>query len=81
MSLFSSILNELTKSLQGGQLYKEDIAKCISNSIGINITSDQIQIKEKKIFLKVSPTIKTIVRLKQKSLIEALKSFDIKSIG
>jgi hypothetical protein len=81
MSLFSSILSELTKSIQGGQLYKEDIAKCISNSIGISITPDQIQIKEKNIFLKVSPTIKTIVRLKQKSLIEALKSFDIKSIG
>lgn len=80
MSLFNNILDQITKSLQNKENYKEDIVKEINNIIGIKISSDQIRIKDNKIFFSVSPTIKTVIFLKKNQLITVLKKYKIESI-
>lgn len=81
MSLFSSILDELSKKLQKGEQYKKEISKDIEEIIGITVLPDQIIIKNKTLFISVSPTIKTVILLKKQKLLEQLKQYNIKSIG
>lgn len=81
MSLFNTILEQLTKSLQGKELYKDEIVKGINTIIGINIKPDQIKIKENKIFINVSPTIKTVIYLKKQQILKALEKYKITTIG
>ena len=80
MSLFHNILDQLSKKLKNSESYKDDIAKEISNIIKINITADQITIKTDKIFLSVSPTIKTVISLKKDVILEVLKKYRITAI-
>lgn len=81
MSLFSSILDELSKKLQKGEQYKKEISKDIEEIIGATVLPDQIIIKNKTLFISVSPTIKTVILLKKQKLLEQLKQYNIKSIG
>ncbi len=80
MSLFNNILDQITRSLQNKENYKEDVVREINNIIGIKISSDQVKIKDNKIFFSVSPTIKTVIFLKKNQLITVLKKYKIESI-
>lgn len=80
MTLFSSILEELSRKLQGGEQYKKEISETISVVIGVIITPDQINIKNKTVLLSVSPTIKTVVLLKKQKIIDQLQKYNIISI-
>lgn len=80
MSLFSSILSELSKKIQGAELFKNDIAQIVSDTVGVSITKDQLEIKEGKLFISVSPTIKTKILFKKDNLLQRLQQYKIKAI-
>mgnify|MGYP001601376951 CR=1 FL=1 len=81
MSLFQNILGDISKKLQKSQFSKEVIVITVSKTIGFNISTDDIYIKNQTIYFNVSPTIKSIITLKQNLLLKELESFSIKSIG
>ncbi len=81
MSLFHNILQQLSEKLQGSELFKENIAKDISEIIGITINTDQFKIKDGKILFLVSPTIKTVVNLKKSIILNKLYKYKITTIG
>ena len=81
MSLFQNILGDISKKLQKSQFSKEVIVITVSKTIGFNISTDDIYIKNQTIYFNVSPTIKSIITLKQNLLLKELESFNIKSIG
>lgn len=81
MSLFSSILEELTKKLHSGEQSKKEISETVSEVIGISISPDQISVKNGALFLSISPTIKTVVLLRKQKLLEVLQKYNITTIG
>lgn len=80
MNLFNDLLEKISKRLQGNELYKLEIAKKITDIIGINIEPDQIEIKNNKLFLSISPTIKSLVFLKKDKILKELSLYKINSI-
>ncbi len=80
MNLFNSILEELSKKIEGAEIYKEEVSLVISRLLNININPDQISIKNGVLFLNVSPTIKSALLLKKEVLIKELSKFNIKTI-
>ncbi len=81
MSLFQTILGDIAKRLSGIEGHKEDIARLITSVIGISISANQLQIKNTTLFVLVSPTIKSAIRLKQTALLIELKPYNITTIG
>lgn len=81
MNLFGDILGELTKSLNKKASFKEDIALIISKELNIEIKSDDLVIKEGKLFINSSPTLKTAILLKKERLLRSLSGFNISSIN
>lgn len=81
MSLFSSILEELTKKLYSGEQSKKEVSEIVSTIVGITISPDQITIKNGTLFLSISPTIKTVVLLRKQKLLEGLQRYSITTIG
>ncbi len=81
MSLFHSILEKLSKSLQVNELNKEEITKDISSIVGVNIKPDQIKIIDGKLLFFVSPTIKTVILLKKTLILKSLIKYKINTIG
>jgi len=80
MSLFHSILEELSKKLSKKESYKEDIARDITTCIGVTVSADQIRVKNGSLYLSVSPTIKTVLHLKKVSLLKQLQKYNITTI-
>ncbi len=80
MSLFNTILEQLTNSLQSRERYKENVITEINTIVGIVISPDQIKIRDNKIFFSVSPTIKTVIFLKKSQLLNALKKYKINTM-
>ncbi len=81
MNLFQSVLAELSKKIHGASLYKKDIAETLSTLLSIPITEDQVIVKGTRIHIHVSPTVKTALVLKKKTLFEGLKKYNITLIG
>lgn len=81
MSLFQSILGDITKRLSGIEGNKEAIAQVVSTVVGIPITPNQLHIKNNTLFIVVSPTIKSAIRFKQTALLSALQRYNITTIG
>ncbi len=81
MSLFHKILSGISEKINSFQSIKQDIALDISDIVGVSIKENQFQIKNNKVFFLVSPTIKSVIYLKQDKILEKLKRFNITSIG
>lgn len=81
MNLFQKTLEQLSNKILGAANYKKDVADEISKLLGVKILEDQITIKEKTIYIKVSPTIKTALILKKNSILDFLKKHNINIIG
>lgn len=77
MSLFQSVLQKITKSLESNEYDRKISAEVISSYIKSQISIDQIKIREKKLFISAHPTIKLIIKVKEKELIQALQSKNI----
>ncbi len=80
MSLFQSLLEELSKKIKGTELHKNSISKDISEVLSIVILPDQLKIKNGEIFINVSPTIKTVIKLKKGALLTVVGKYGIKDI-
>ncbi len=81
MNLFQSLLGEITKKLQGTEIHKDSISKELTEIVGFSIHPDQVMIRDKKVFISLSPTLKTKFLLKRSSIETALKKYGIHSIG
>lgn len=81
MSLFHTILEDITKRLRSVEGNKDDIAKVVSTVLGIAISANQLQIKQNTLFISTSPTIKSAIRLKQTALLRELQVYKITTIG
>ena len=81
MSLFQSILEDISKHLRSVEGNKDDIARVISTIVGVVISPNQLQIKQNTLFISTSPTIKSAIRLKQTALLKELKQYKITTIG
>ena len=73
MSLFQSVLFQLSKKLLGNEKEKELIAKIVTDVIKIPISPDVISIKEGKVFIQAPPTIRSAIRLHNNEIITVLK--------
>lgn len=80
MSLFHSILTQLSHRIQKGSDRKTEIAKIISDILMVPISQDMLSIKETTLFIRISPTIKTAVKLKKQILQEQLQKYNITTI-
>jgi uncharacterized membrane protein YccF (DUF307 family) len=80
MSLFNTILTEITNKLNGVASYKDDVAQVVGRIIGIPISTDQLSIKGTTLYISLSPTAKSVVRIKQVALQQALKQYKITTI-
>ncbi len=81
MSLFQKILADITKKINSNKEYKEDIAQKLSTITGIPIKDTQIEVKNGVLFISVSPTIKSVIRLKQQDILRLVKEYNITTIG
>lgn len=81
MSLFHNLLTELSNKIKGKEFYKDSISKEISDALGISIKPDQLVIKNNQVFLNVSPTIKTVIKLKKDVLLKKIGKFNITNIS
>lgn len=78
MSLFTSVLQHLKQKIDAGNAYKESIIEVCKDSIGITIKPDDIvSLKEGILTLRVSPTLKSLIILKQEKLVSAFQQKDI----
>ena len=80
MSLFNEILSEVSKHLKANESNKKDIAEAISVEIGTVVKVDEIKIKDGTLFINVSPTLKSLIYLRRKKILEKLKVFSINLI-
>ena len=81
MSLFSSILEELTKKLSTGEQYKKEIAETVSSIVGFTFLPDHMIIKNGVLFINASPTVKTAILLRKQKILENVRKYNIKTIG
>lgn len=81
MSLFHTILEDITKRLRSVEGNKDDIANVVSTILGVPVSANQLQIKQNTLFISTSPTIKSAIRLKQTALLRELQIYKITTIG
>lgn len=81
MDLFQKTLEQLSKKIQGASVYKKDVSGALSTLLGVSITEDQVVIKDKTIYIKVSPTVKTALFLKKSAVLDVLKKYNITFMG
>lgn len=81
MDLFQTTLAALSKKLHGASLYKKDIAETLSQLLTVPISEDALSIKEGKVYIHVSPTIKTALLLKKSAALKELQKYNITIIG
>lgn len=80
MTLFSSIIEDLVSKLNKKEKNKEVLASEITKTIGIQISPDQISVKDSTLILNISPTIKSNILLKKELILKTLERFGIKNI-
>lgn len=73
MSLFQSVLRSISEKIKEKSSFKETVVIEISNVIKANIKTDQIKIKDGKIFINTHPTIKSVIFLKKEEILKKLK--------
>lgn len=81
MDLFQKTLEQLSKKILRDASYKKDVSKALTNLLSVSIVEDQIIIKDKTIYIKVSPTIKTAIILKKSAVLDILKKYNITLMG
>jgi hypothetical protein len=81
MSLFQTILGDITKKLSRIEGGKDEIARIVTTIVGVSISANQLHIKNGTLFISVSPTVKSAIRFKQTALLSELKSYNIKIIA
>jgi hypothetical protein len=80
MSLFNSLLEEISNRLKKNEFNKEEIINDINKITGLNLDINNIKIKENKLFFIVSPTIKTSIYLKKETLLKTISKYKITTI-
>jgi len=73
MSLFQSVLKSISEKIKEKSSFKETVVIEINNVIKANIKTDQIKIKDGKIFINTHPTIKSVIFLKKEEILKKLK--------
>jgi hypothetical protein len=74
MSLFSSILVQLKQKIDVENAYKDVVIRVVKEIIGVSIDTESIlSLKDGVLVLKVHPTLRGAIILKQPQLIETLQ--------
>ena len=73
MSLFSSILHTIQKKITEQESERSLIVECIKSTTGVSISETVIHITKGVLTIQVSPTIKTVLFLKQKAILDECK--------
>ena len=74
MSLFTSLLHNLKEKIDAEHAYKDVVVKVIKEVVGVTITTDAIiSCKDGVLTMKLHPTIRSAVILKQGAVIEVLQ--------
>ena len=76
----SNYLEKISKIVVSDCKQKKDIQISIEEVLKINIKADSIFIKNNFVLLKVSPSIKNLIFIKKKSLLEKFSERGIKNI-
>lgn len=76
----SNYLEKISKIVVSDSKQKKDIQISIEEVLKINIKADSIFIKNNFVLLKVSPSIKNLIFIKKKSLLEKFSERGIKNI-
>ena len=79
MNIFQDILSKVQERLTVSTHQKEIVQRIIFEHIGVTISLDAISYKDGVITLRVVPTIKMAIRLKQSSIIDLLTKEGIKT--
>ncbi|MCX6713779.1 MAG: hypothetical protein NTV48_01605 [Candidatus Vogelbacteria bacterium] len=81
MDTISKFLDKYAKNINKSRLVKDEIIKIISEKIGVEVNSKQIELKNKNLILKTSPKVKLAVILHKKVILEEIdKIFNEKII-
>lgn len=84
MNNLNNLLQKYLKLSNNNNFLKESIIKVLKNDLKINVTNDQIIIKNNQVIINCSPLIKTELIINQKkilnSLVEIIPDSKIKSI-
>lgn len=70
-------LKRFTLHISGGVVQKEKVIEVVKGVIGVDITKEQIEVKDGILTLKVRPIIKSELMLKKELLLEKLKEADV----
>lgn len=77
MSLFKNTLQKISNSLDSHSYNYQLISTLLTKILGVKILPTNIIIRDKKIIIQSSPTIKMAIKLKEKELISILKKQNI----
>lgn len=72
MTLFQSILGEISKKIGVQSQDQELIKNTISEVVGVSLPVTAIKISHQKIFITTSPTIKMAIKIKEKEILSLL---------
>lgn len=74
MSLFASILHNLKQKIDAENAYKDVVVQGIKEVVGVTVSIDAItSYKDGVLTMKLHPTIRSAVLLKQSKLLELFK--------
>lgn len=74
MSLFASILHNLKQKIDSENAYKDVVVQSIKEVVGATVATDAIiSYKDGVLTMRLHPTIRSAVLLKQSKLLDVLK--------
>jgi hypothetical protein len=81
MSLFTSILQNLKQKIDSENAYKDVVVQSIKEVVGITVSVDAIiSYKDGVLTMKLHPTVRSAVLLKQTRLLHTLKEHGLQVI-
>ncbi len=81
MDLIGKFLDKYAQKIDKSKLVKSEIVKIISQKIGIEVNSKQIELKNKNLILKTSPKIKLAIILNKQEILKEIEAiFDEKIV-
>lgn len=77
MSLFQITLQKIAESLSFKESSKELIIGVINEYLHTNFSANSLTIVNQKVFIQAPPTVKLVIRLHEKEILENLKEKNI----
>lgn len=73
MSLFTTVLESISKKISAQSDTQKGVQSVLEQVLVVPVTLDTISIRDKKVFITATPTVKLAIKLKEKKILSLLK--------